>query len=105
VNTPAPAPYAGPQGPASMGAPLQPDPPPPPVTTPDVPHPDEEFQPGQMGWYSYHDHRDPEGTDRVQLVAVTHATDDHVHGVVLCDARQLASFARGVLTRQHPAAQ
>jgi hypothetical protein len=103
VSTPPPAPYAGPQGPASLGTPLAPDPVPPPAPAgPPAPHPDEEFVPGQMAWYSYHDHRDPEGRDRVQLVAVTHVTDDHVHGLVLGDARNLASFARGVLTHQHP---
>jgi len=106
MSTP-PIPVPGPSaGAAALAAPLAPDPVPPPGPDPaPAPHPGEEFAPGQMAWYTYHDHRDPEGTDRVQLVAVTHTDDDHVHGLVLGDARHLASFARGVLTHEHPAAR
>ncbi len=104
MSTPIPVPSPS-SGAASLGTPLAPDPPPPPApAAPPPPHPDEELAPGDMAWHTYHDHRDPEGVTRTQLVAVTHAGEHHVHGVVLGDARHLAAFARGVLTRTHPAA-
>lgn len=97
-------PYAGPAGAGSLSAPLAPPPPDPgPPPGPPAPHPGETFAPGDMGWYTYHDHRDREGTDRTQLVVVTHVDDDHVHAMVLGDSRSVASFAAGQLTHGHPA--
>lgn len=96
-------PYAGPAGVGQFGAPLQPPPPPAPVPVDVTPHPDESWQPGELGYYTYHDHRDPEGTDRTQLIMVTHVEENHVHGIVLGDTSNGAQFAPGVLTHEHPA--
>lgn len=94
--------YAGPAGSASMSAPLAPQPEPAQPVQPAAPHPSESFVPGDLGFYSYHDHRDPEGVSRVQVVSVAHVDPDHVHAIVLGDASQLASFAPGQLTHAYP---
>jgi hypothetical protein len=101
---PAPQAYAGPGGAGQLAAPLPPAVPPAPPAEPDQPHPGETFTPGELAYYAYHDHRDKPGAVRAQVVVVTHTDDDHVHALVLGDAGQLASFARGQLTHAHPAA-
>lgn len=96
---PQPRAYDGPQGGGSLAAPLQPDPAPPArPAEPEQPHPGETFAPGELATYAYHDHRDPEGTTRSQVVMVTHVDDDHVHGLVVGQLRDVASFPHGALT-------
>ena len=106
VNPAAPtAPAAGsPVRPAlSAAMPRDPEPPPAPPAAP-LPHPGEVFAPGEFGYYSYHRNGDPEGVMRTQLVAVAHVTADHVHGLVLGDVADVASFGQGVLTHGYPEA-
>jgi hypothetical protein len=99
---PAAAVYAGPRGAASMAASLPQAPPPAPPAVAATPHPGETFVPGEIGYFRYHDYRDAEGKTRVQVVSVAHTDDDHVHAIVLGDARNLASFQHGVLTHAYP---
>jgi hypothetical protein len=96
---PAPVPYAGPAGAGQLAAPLQPAPPPAPPREPDVPHPGVRLRPGELARYTYHDHRDPEGVNRDQLVMVSHTDDDHVHGFVVGNLQEVASFLHGQLAR------
>jgi hypothetical protein len=103
TNASAAQPYAGPAGAGQLGAPLPPAPAPaPPAPIPGDDREPEEFSPSHMAFYAYHDHRDPPGAQRVQVVLVTHVDDEHVHGMVLGDARQLASFAPGELSHGYP---
>lgn len=97
-------PYAGPAGSGQLGAPLAPPPAPPLPTEHAQPNPDEVWAPGELGYYTWQDPRTPASEPRVQVVAVTHVDDQHVHGLVLGDAKDLASFGHGTLTHQHPAA-
>jgi hypothetical protein len=88
---------------AATAAPVRPDPEPEPPKAAPAPHAGETFEPGQLGYYSYHRNGDPEGVDRTQVVAVVATTADHVHGLVLGDAADVASFAQGQLTATPPA--
>lgn len=97
-------PYAGPAGIGQAGSPLAPPAPPAPIAEHDQPNPDEVFAPGELGYYTFADPRTPAAPPRTQVIAVTHVDDQHVHGLVLGDAKDLASFGHGTLTHAHPAA-
>lgn len=105
----APAPgalvYAGPAGAGQLSAPLQPDPPSPPPPVAPVPHPEQTFAPGQLAMYDYAHPADKPGTTRTQVVMVTHTGEHHVHGLVLGEVQNIASFLKGQLRGDHdPAA-
>lgn len=94
--------YAGPAGAGQMAPPLQPPPAPPAPASVATPYASESFAPGDMAFFTYHDHRDPEGVNRTQVAVVAHVDENHVHAVVLADASQLASFVHGQLTHGYP---
>lgn len=102
---PQPQAYAGPAGAGQLAAPLQPPPPTPPPPEAEVPHAGEApLQPGQIGFYAYEHPADKPGVKRVQAIQVTHADEDHVHGFVVGELRDLASFLHGQLARSPHAA-
>lgn len=96
--------YAGPAGAGQLAAPVQPPPPAEPPREVATPHPGESFAPAEMGFYSYQHPADPPGQKRTQVVLVTHVDDSHVHGLVMGELRNLASFLAGELTHAIPGA-
>lgn len=104
VAAPVAAAAASPSFAVGMAPPAPPVPAPAPPAAPVVPHPDESFVAGQIGWHTYHDYRDPEGKTRSQAVLVIESTPDRVMGMVLGNADVLAHFVPGQLTHAHPGA-
>ena len=97
-------PYSGPPGAGQLAAPLAPPPPPAPPAEPETPHPDETFAPGELALYDYEHPADKPGKTRTQLVMVSHTDDTHVHGLVLGELKDVASFVKGQLHRGNQAA-
>jgi len=95
-----PRPYAGPAGGGQLSAPLAPPPPPEPPKTVETPHLDESFTAGDLARYHYIHPADKPGVTRTQVVMVTHEDEHHVHGFVVGELRDLASFLKGELTRR-----
>jgi hypothetical protein len=96
-----PQPYTGPPGAGQLSRPLPPPPPPEPPKTVPIPHPEESFAPGELAQYTYTHPADKPGVKRTQVVMVTHTDDTHIHGFVLAEMKDLASFLKGELTHGH----